>query len=52
MINYKDILPFQYERDFFIYSKETDIYNNIVTKEKLYEGSQIRYIFWVKTYQK
>lgn len=45
-------LPSHYDRDFFVYSKEKDIHDNIVTKEKLYEGSQIRYIYWVKIYQK
>lgn len=45
-------LPIDYKKDFLIYQKDKDIYNNTVTKEKLYEGSQIRYIYWVKKYQK
>lgn len=52
IIKRSDILPAKYERDFLVYMHETDIYNNQVTKEKLYEGSQIRYIYWVKKIQK
>lgn len=52
IIDKKDKMPKDYNRHFFIYTYEKDIYNNIITKEKLYEGSQIRYIYWVKNYQK
>jgi formamidopyrimidine-DNA glycosylase len=52
VIKKSDKLPIKYGRDFLVYQNEKDIYNNDVTKEKLYEGSQIRYIYWVKNYQK
>lgn len=52
IINKTDKLPINYKRDFFVYDKEKDIYGHTITKEKLYEGSQIRYIYWVKNYQK
>ncbi len=48
IINKSDKLPIDYNRNFFVYQQETDIYNKPVLKEKLYEGSQIRYIFYVK----
>ena len=44
-------LPKDYERDFFIYRQEHDIYDNIVKKEELYEGSQKRFIYWVENIQ-
>ena len=44
-------LPHHYNRDFFIYNHTKDIYGNIVKKEQLYEGSQKRFIYWVKTIQ-
>lgn len=47
-----DKLPYHYNRGFFVYHQKTDIYNNKIIKEKLYEGSQIRHIYWVKQYQK
>lgn len=46
-----DKMPTDYGRDFFIYMNVKDIRGRPVTKEKLYEGSQIRYIYWVKSYQ-
>ncbi len=52
IIDSKDKIPINLEEDFFIYRKQFDINGNKVTKEKLYEGSQIRYIYWVKNYQK
>lgn len=45
-------LPSNYGRNFFIYKESTDIYGNPVIKELLYEGSQKRYIYWVKNIQK
>jgi len=45
-------LPNDYKRDFFIYKQEKDIYNNIVKKKELYEGSQKRFIYWVENIQK
>lgn len=51
IINKTDKLPTDYDRAFFIYNEKTDIYDNEVIKELLYEGSQKRYIYWVKNYQ-
>jgi formamidopyrimidine-DNA glycosylase len=51
IITKKDKVPSDYKRDFFVYNEETDIYNNKVTREELYEGSQKRFIYWVKGYQ-
>ena len=48
IINKSDKLPIDYNRNFFVYQQETDIYGKQVFKEKLYEGSQIRYIFYTK----
>ena len=45
-------LPGDYKRDFFVYMREKDIYNNNVIKEELYEGSQKRFIHWVPEIQK
>lgn len=45
-------LPKDYGRNFFVYDQEKDINNNIVTKEPLFEGSQKRFIYWVKDLQK
>ncbi len=52
IISKKDKLPIDFKRNFFVYQKEKDIYNQTIIKEKLYSGSQIRYIYWVKSYQK
>jgi endonuclease-8 len=51
IITKKDKLPSDYKRDFFIYYQDTDIHGNKVIKEELYEGSQKRFIYWVKGYQ-
>ena len=40
-------LPIDYDRIFFIYSQDTDIYGNKVKKTELYEGSQKRFIYYV-----
>ena len=42
----------KYGRDFFIYYYEDDIHGNKVIKEEMYEGSQKRFIYWVKNVQK
>ncbi len=52
IIKNSDILPVNYDRDFLVYMHHEDIYGNPVIKEKLYEGSQIRFIYWVKKIQK
>ena len=48
-IKYKS--PDYYKRNFFVYRQEKDINDNLVIKEELYEGSQKRFIYWVKTVQ-
>ena len=55
LLNYitKDtLLPNNYNRDFFVYNNTTDIYDNNIIKEELYEGSMKRFIYWVKKIQK
>lgn len=47
-----DKLPEYYDRHFYVYKQEVDIYKNPVIKEELYEGSQKRFIYWVKNIQK
>lgn len=42
----KKKLPKYYNRDFFVYKQYKDIYNNIVYKKELFEGSQKRTIYW------
>ena len=44
--------PQKYGRDFFIYYYDEDIYGNKIIKEEMYEGSQKRFIHWVKGFQK
>ena len=45
-------IPSDYDRDFFVYYSDKDIYGNPVIKEELYEGNQKRFIYWVKEIQK
>jgi formamidopyrimidine-DNA glycosylase len=52
IINPKDKIHIDLEKEFLIYGKDKDPSGLQVIKEKLYEGSQIRYIYWVKEYQK
>lgn len=51
IITPKNKIHVDLENDFLVYGKEFDQNGLKVTKEKLYEGSQIRYIYWVKNYQ-
>jgi endonuclease-8 len=51
IINKSDKIPYDYKRDFFVYREEKDIYNNLIVKEELYEGSQKRFIYWAKSFQ-
>jgi len=44
-------IPHDYKREFFIYRQETDIEGRKVVKEKLYEGTQKRYIYWIPEIQ-
>jgi len=48
----KKKLPADFGINFFVYMQKKDIYDNPVCKELLYEGSQRRYIYWVKEIQK
>lgn len=45
-------LPSDYNRLFFIYNEEEDIYGNRILKKELYEGTQKRYIYYVVNIQK
>lgn len=51
IINKGDKIPYDYKRDFFVYREKKDIYSNPIVKEELYEGSQKRFIYWVKSIQ-
>jgi formamidopyrimidine-DNA glycosylase len=51
IISKKDKLPSDYKRDFFVYKEETDVFGNPVIQEPLFEGSQKRFIYWVKKIQ-
>jgi formamidopyrimidine-DNA glycosylase len=46
IIGKRDKLPQDYGRTFFVYQQDEDIYGKVVKKEQLYEGSQIRYIYY------
>ena len=45
-------LAYDYDRLFFVYNQETDIYGNKVMRKELYEGSQKRFIYYVPKLQK
>jgi len=49
-IKYK--IPDDYKRNFFVYKQEKDVDGNIVKKKELFEGSQKRFIYYVKEVQK
>jgi formamidopyrimidine-DNA glycosylase len=51
IINKGDKIPHDYKRDFFVYREDNDIYSKPIVKEELYEGSQKRFIYWVKEHQ-
>jgi formamidopyrimidine-DNA glycosylase len=46
------MLPEKYNRLFFIYMQDEDIYGNKVIKKELYDGSQKRFVYYVKEIQK
>lgn len=50
-IDKNSVLPKDYGRNFYVYKQTKDIYNNKIIKEELYEGSQKRFIYWVKELQ-
>lgn len=51
IINKNSKLPEDYDRLFFVYNQDTDIHGNKVIKKELYEGSQKRFIYYVKEIQ-
>jgi formamidopyrimidine-DNA glycosylase len=51
IITKKDKTPSSYKRDFFVYREEKDINGYPVIQEPLFEGSQKRFIYWVKQIQ-
>ena len=52
IITKKDKVPSDYKRDFFVYREEKDVNGYPVIQEPLFEGSQKRFIYWVKEVQK
>lgn len=52
ILDKKDKLPVNYKDEFLVYYRNKDIYGNEIKKERLYEGNQIRYIYWVPKLQK
>jgi len=52
IINENTKMPSDYNRLFFIYMQEKDIYGNKVVKKELYDGSQKRFISYVPAIQK
>lgn len=40
-------LPRNYNRNFFVYKEDYDIYKNKIIKEPLFEGKETRFIYWV-----
>jgi len=51
ILNKSTKLPEDYDRLFFVYNQDTDIHGNKVIKKELYEGSQKRFIYYVKEIQ-
>jgi formamidopyrimidine-DNA glycosylase len=52
IIQKKDIFPRNFNRNFFVYMCEKDIYDNPVIVKTLYEGSVERKIYYCPNYQK
>ena len=51
IIKKTDKMPQDYDRPFFVYFQDEDIYGNPVKKEESYEGSQKRFIYWAPAWQ-
>jgi formamidopyrimidine-DNA glycosylase len=51
IITKKDKLPKDYERNFFVYKMDYDIYGNKIIKEPLYTGKEKRFIYWIPSIQ-
>ncbi|AYV75372.1 MAG: formamidopyrimidine-DNA glycosylase [Terrestrivirus sp.] len=45
-------LPADYGRNFYVYGEDEDMFGNKVKKDKLHDGTQVRYIHWVPSLQK
>lgn len=52
ILNKNSMIPSKYKRLFFIYMQDTDIYGNKVLKKELFDGSQKRFVYYVKEIQK
>lgn len=52
LTNEKEGSPENYDRDFFVYRSDYDIYGNKVKSERLYNGKDSRMIYWVENRQK
>jgi formamidopyrimidine-DNA glycosylase len=52
IIKKNDKIAKHLNREFLVYNRKKDPNGNEIKKEKLYEGNQIRYIYWVPNYQK
>ena len=52
IINKNTKFPSDYNRIFYIYNQEKDIYGNKVEKKELFTGSQKRFIYYVPEIQK
>ena len=52
IVNEDSVYPSKFNRNFIIYNYKKDLLGNDVKYEKLYEGSQIRYIHFVSEIQK
>lgn len=44
-------IPHDYGKDFFVYRQKNDIEGHKVVKDELYEGTQKRFIYWVRDFQ-
>lgn len=52
IINDDSIYPAKFNRSFLVYNQKKDLLGNDIKYEKLYVGSQVRYIYWVVDVQK
>jgi formamidopyrimidine-DNA glycosylase len=52
IVSARSMLPWKHGRTNFVYGEKQDMYGNPITREPLHEGSQKRFIYWVKLRQK
>lgn len=52
IINKNTKFPSDYDRLFFVYNENEDIYGNKIIKKELFEGTQKRFIYYVPNIQK